>query len=98
MIRITLVILLLALTLSELTVKDYRQFNYDKLELEKVDRLVNLNGGYPEETIKVVIRNIGDDPTKTYYHVVPTNISNAIADIKFVAANDLKYSVIQVRG
>ena len=48
MIRVSLLVLFLVLTFSELTVKDYRQFNYGKLELEKVDRLVNLNGGYPE--------------------------------------------------
>ena len=96
MIRIGLAVLLLVVVASELTIKDYRQFNYEKLELEKVDRLINLNGAYPEETIKIVVRNIGNDPTKTFYHVVHSNISKAIADIKFTAAIDLKYSVIEV--
>ena len=97
MIRIGLVVLLLVVASSELTVKDYSQFNYGKLELEKVDRLINLNGAYPEETIKAVVRNVGTDPTKTFYHVVHSNVSKAIADIKFSATVDLKYSVIEVR-
>jgi hypothetical protein len=78
------------------TVADFRTFDYGQLELDKVDRMINLNGAYPEETIKIVVRNIGDDPTKTFYHVVSNNVSRNTADIKFNAANDLKYTTQEV--
>ena len=43
-----------------------------------------------------MVRNVGDDPTKTYYHVVPSNISKSIADIKFSTTTDLKYEQAEV--
>lgn len=46
----------------------------------------------------MVVRNLGDNPTKTYYHIVPSNVSRAIADIKFVVENELKYSKVEVVG
>ena len=96
MIRSCLLVLLLGITLAELTVKDHKHFDYGQLELDKVDRMINLNGAYPEEIAKVIVRNLGSDPTKTFYHVVAKNISRTIADIKFSASTDLKYTEFEV--
>jgi hypothetical protein len=96
MIRTCLSLFLLSIVLTTISVVDYKKFDYGHLELDKVDRMINLNGAYPEETIKAVVRNLGNDPTKTFYHVVSNNISRNIADIKFVGSNDLKYSVSEV--
>jgi len=49
----------------------------------KSERIVMLNGAYPEETNKVTLSNTGSEPVSIFYHIVPPDVYNNLVDIKF---------------
>ena len=96
MIRTCAIWAIVCLAIADSSAADYKNHDYGKLEIDKVDRIVSLNGPYAEEIAKVIVRNLGSDPTKVFYHVVTRNISNSIADIKFNSQNELQFTKQEV--
>lgn len=77
-------LMLIVLSSQAIKVNHHQSQDYGSaIRILKSERIVMLNGAYPEETNKVTLNTNGSEPVTTFYHIIPADVYNSLVEIKF---------------